>query len=119
MRYFFEGADTMTANVITLTAETDRARRFSKPALESQHQGCDSSPAEESSYFPRQVRVFYWQKLVREGVPKPEAKVIATAIANFDISHKQPPSAQRRLIAQYSAGICRAQLWRSALLLSQ
>jgi hypothetical protein len=109
----------MMTSAMTLTAETDTALRFSRSAQQPQHQASNSNPAAENSYFPRQVRVFYWQKLVREGVPKPEAKAIATVIAHFDISHKQPSSAQKRLIAQYSAGICRAQLWRSALLLPQ
>ena len=61
--------------------------------------------------------ITYWQKLVREGVPKDEARKIASAIAKFELFEKPPSQDQRQLISQFSAFICRAQLWRSDLLI--
>ncbi|MEB3269780.1 MAG: hypothetical protein VKJ09_14650 [Leptolyngbya sp.] len=66
----------------------------------------------------KSIGVAYCQILVKVGVPKPEAVKIAAAIAKFDIVNRQPSPEQRELIAQFSALICRAQLWRSHLLLS-
>jgi hypothetical protein len=65
----------------------------------------------------KNIGVAYCQLLVKVGVPKRDAVKIAAAIAKFDIVHRQPSPEQRALIAQFSALICRAQLWRSHLLL--
>lgn len=59
----------------------------------------------------------YWQKLVREGVPKHEAHDIAAAIAKFDLFERLPSADQKRLISRFSSYVCRAQLWRSHLLM--
>ncbi|MEM0981073.1 MAG: hypothetical protein AAGH78_12465 [Cyanobacteria bacterium P01_H01_bin.58] len=77
-----------------------------KPAL-------DLTPAD---YFQK-IALAYWQKLVREGVPKQEAQAIAAAIAKFDLFERRPSSLQQQRISQFSALICRAQLWRSELLM--
>ncbi|MGD1941747.1 MAG: hypothetical protein ACFB0G_10580 [Leptolyngbyaceae cyanobacterium] len=61
--------------------------------------------------------ITYWQKLVREGVPKDEARKIASAIAKFELFDKPPSPDQKQLISRFSAFICRAQLWRSDLLI--
>lgn len=61
--------------------------------------------------------ITYWQKLIREGVPKDEARKIAVAIAKFDVLDRVPSSEQKQLISQFSPSVCRAQLWRSHLLL--
>lgn len=66
----------------------------------------------------KNIGVAYCQLLVKVGVPKQDAVKIAAAIAKFDIVHRQPSPEQRALIAQFSASICRVQLWRSHLLLS-
>lgn len=59
----------------------------------------------------------YWQKLVREGTPRDEAQIIAAAIAKFELFHKLPTPEQKQLILKCSRFLCRAQLWRSDLLL--
>ena len=69
-----------------------------------------------ADYF-KQIGITYWQKLVREGVPRREACTIAAAIAKFDLFERSPSSEQKRLISQFSPLVCRAQLWRSHLLL--
>jgi hypothetical protein len=61
--------------------------------------------------------ITYWQKLVREGVPKDEARKIAGAIAKFDLFQRSPSTEQKQLISQFSRFVCRAQLWRCELLL--
>ncbi len=61
--------------------------------------------------------ITYWQKLVREGVPKDEARKIASASAKFELFEKPPSQDQKQLISQFSAFVCRAQLWRSDLLI--
>ena len=66
----------------------------------------------------KNIGVAYCQLLVKVGVPKRDAVKIAAAIAKFDIVRRQPSPEQQALIAQFSAPICRAQLWRSHLLLS-
>lgn len=58
-----------------------------------------------------------WQKLVREGTPKDEARIIASAIAKFKLFRTPPTHRQKQLISEYSRFICRAQLWCSDLLL--
>ncbi|WP_272061117.1 hypothetical protein [Oscillatoria sp. CS-180] len=65
----------------------------------------------------KELGTTYWQKLVREGVPKNEARTIATAIAKLELFAKQPSSEQKQLISEFSRFICRAQLWRSDLLI--
>ncbi|MEO1095538.1 MAG: hypothetical protein AAFX01_11630 [Cyanobacteria bacterium J06638_28] len=73
----------------------------------------DLTPAD---YFQK-IALAYWQKLVREGVPKQEAQAIAAAIAKFDLFERRPSHPQQQIISQFSALICRAQLWRSELLM--
>ena len=65
----------------------------------------------------KKLGVTYWQKLVREGVPRDEASEIAAAIAKFDLFKRSPSTEQKQLISQFSPFVCRAQLWRSHLLL--
>ena len=65
----------------------------------------------------KELGITYWQKLVREGVPRDEAKKIATAIAKLELFAKPPSLAQKQLISQFSRFVCRAQLWRSDLLI--
>ncbi|NER79673.1 MAG: hypothetical protein F6K42_08835 [Leptolyngbya sp. SIO1D8] len=72
--------------------------------------------SDTADYF-RQTGITYWQKLIREGVPREEAGKIAAAIAKFDLFARTPSSEQKRLISQFSPLVCRAQLWRSHLLL--
>lgn len=66
----------------------------------------------------RDLGITYWQKLVREGAPKAEAQIIAGAIAKFELFRKVPTPEQKQLILKFSRFICRAQLWRSDLLLA-
>ena len=65
----------------------------------------------------RSLSIIYWQKLVREGVPKTEAQTIAKVIVKFELFAQRPSPEQRELISRFSASLCRAQLWRSDLLL--
>jgi hypothetical protein len=65
----------------------------------------------------RRLGITYWQTLVREGVPRDEARALATAIAKFDLLGRSPSPEQKRLISQFSPILCRTQLWRSNLLL--
>lgn len=65
----------------------------------------------------RSLSIIYWQKLVREGVPKDEACKIAKAIVKFELFAQPPSIEHKQLISRFSALLCRAQLWRSDLLL--
>ena len=66
----------------------------------------------------RSLSIIYWQKLVREGVPKTEAQDIAKAIVKFELFAQSPSQEHKQLISRFSALLCRAQLWRSDLLIS-
>lgn len=65
----------------------------------------------------RSLSIIYWQKLVREGVPRREAQSIAKAIVKYELFAQPPSQEHKQLISQFSALLCRAQLWRSDLLL--
>ncbi|MEM1310767.1 MAG: hypothetical protein AAGF98_14965 [Cyanobacteria bacterium P01_H01_bin.153] len=65
----------------------------------------------------RSLSIIYWQKLVREGVPKKEAQALAKAIVKFELFAQSPSQEHKQLISRFSALLCRAQLWRSDLLL--
>lgn len=65
----------------------------------------------------KQIGVLYWIKLIREGVPRNEGRIIAAAIAKFKVANRPPTEEQKALITQYSALICRAGLWRRELLM--
>lgn len=64
----------------------------------------------------RTLGITYWQKLVREGVPRDEARVLACAIAKFELLDKVPTPDQQQLILRFSRFLCRAQLWHIGLL---
>jgi hypothetical protein len=61
----------------------------------------------------REIVPVYWRKLIELGVPINEAHDIAEAIAQ-----KRPNREQKELIKRYCPTICRAELWRSKLLLA-
>ncbi|NEP54721.1 MAG: hypothetical protein F6K65_40410 [Moorea sp. SIO3C2] len=67
----------------------------------------------------RRTRPIYWRKLVEVGVPIHAADVISKAIAQYDAVRQVPSSSQQHLINEYCRFICRADLWRSQLLISQ
>lgn len=67
----------------------------------------------------RQTRPVYWRKLVEAGVPIHAADAIAKAIAQYDAVRQAPSSDQQTLINEYCRFICRANLWRSQLLVPQ
>jgi hypothetical protein len=66
----------------------------------------------------REIVPVYWRKLIELGVPINEAHDIAEAIARYDAAKKRPNRKQKELINRYCATICRAELWRSKLLLA-
>lgn len=66
----------------------------------------------------RRTLPIYWRKLVEVGVPVDVANVIAKAIAQYDAVRQMPTSEQQHLINSYCRFICRADLWRSQLLIS-
>lgn len=66
----------------------------------------------------RRTLPIYWRKLVEVGVPVDVANVIAKAIAQYDAVRQMPTSNQQHLINEYCRYICRADLWRSQLLIS-
>lgn len=66
---------------------------------------------------PRDLLPLYWQQLVEQGVPLKAARIIAEAIANYDSTSRPPTPLQQQLIRHYCRFVCRAQLWRSRLLL--
>ncbi|NJO49009.1 MAG: hypothetical protein HC840_05505 [Leptolyngbyaceae cyanobacterium RM2_2_4] len=66
----------------------------------------------------REIVPVYWRKLIELGVPINEAHDIAEAIARYDAAQKRPNREQKELIKRYCATICRAELWRSKLLLA-
>lgn len=72
---------------------------------------------QQRNHLLKQVGVQYWYTLCQAGIPTPEARKIAAAIAKFDVAHRPPKREQVHLIVRYSALICRAQLWRRDLLL--
>jgi hypothetical protein len=65
----------------------------------------------------REMVPVYWRKLIELGVPIDEAHDIAEAIARYDAAKKRPNRNQKELIKRYCPTICRAELWRSNLLL--
>ncbi len=67
----------------------------------------------------RKMRPVYWRRLVEVGVPIHIADVIADAIAQYDARRRYPTRVQQSLIKEYCRFICRAELWRSQLLLKQ
>lgn len=76
---------------------------------------CDAKAQRNSDV--KRAGIHYWSKLVREGIPRDQARLIAAAIAKYDYAHRRPSAEQKHLITQYSALICRAQLWRGEMLL--
>jgi len=66
----------------------------------------------------REIVPVYWRKLIELGVPINEAHDIAEAIAHYDAAKKRPSQEQKELIKRYCPTICRAELWRSKLLLA-
>ena len=76
-----------------------------------------TAPAIDIANDYRSLTIIYWQKLVREGVPKKEAQMIAKAIAKFELFAQSPSQEHKQIISRFSALLCRAQLWRSDLLL--
>ena len=79
-------------------------------------------PVAQSANCQASVRtkgILYLYKLVNEGIPFQDARVIAAAIAKYDAANRLPKPHQRELIMQYSPLICRAHLWRSELLLKE
>lgn len=66
----------------------------------------------------RQTQPVYWRKLVEVGVPLHAADIISKAIAQYDAVRQVPSSQQKHLINEYCRFICRADLWRSQLLMS-
>ena len=66
----------------------------------------------------KQIGSSYLQQLIRIGIPTQDARAIAVAIARYDIAQHHPQDLQRQLICQYSAFVCRANLWRPGLLLA-
>ena len=65
----------------------------------------------------KKIGILYWQKLMRTGVPRSEARIIAAAIAKYDAANRLPNAEQKQLISKYSPLICRAHLWRTEMLL--
>ncbi|MGF1457844.1 MAG: hypothetical protein ACFBSG_02340 [Leptolyngbyaceae cyanobacterium] len=76
-----------------------------------------TAPAIDIANDFRSLSIIYWQKLVREGVPKREAQILAKVIVKFELFAQSPTPEHKRLISQFSALLCRAQLWRSDMLL--
>ena len=66
----------------------------------------------------RKTLPVYWRRLVEVGVPVHAADVIAKAIAQYDATRQVPNADQQDLIHHYCRFICRAELWRSQLLMS-
>ena len=67
----------------------------------------------------RKTRPVYWRQLVEAGVPIHAADAIAKAIAQYDAVRQSPSAYQQDLINEYCRFICRANLWRSQLLMPQ
>ncbi|NER00043.1 MAG: hypothetical protein F6K30_25645 [Cyanothece sp. SIO2G6] len=67
----------------------------------------------------REMRPVYWRRLVEVGVPVQVADVLAKAIAQYDASRRLPNTVQQHLISEYCRFVCRAELWRSQLLIGQ
>lgn len=60
----------------------------------------------------------YCKRLVKVGIPQEDAKWVALAIAQFDMKHVLPTSAQQSKLYQYALPLCRTNLWRSGMFLS-
>lgn len=74
-------------------------------------------PRHQRNAALKKMGVQYWQRLCRVGIPAPEARQIAAAIAKYDLAQRPPKPDHACLIQRYSALICRAELWRRSLLL--
>ncbi|NJN86667.1 MAG: hypothetical protein HC881_10570 [Leptolyngbyaceae cyanobacterium SL_7_1] len=64
----------------------------------------------------REVTPVYWRKLIEVGVPIDAARIIAWAIARYDLGKRLPTAYQQGLIQRYCRFVCRAELWRVNLL---
>ena len=86
--------------------------------LQSTSTGVSSQESRtELNAYVKKIGILYWQKLIRVGVPRGEARRIAAAIAKYDAVNRIPDSYQKQLIVKYSPLICRAHLWRTDILL--
>jgi hypothetical protein len=74
------------------------------------------APLPTSRKTVREVTPVYWRKLIEVGVPIDAARVIAWAIARYDLGKRLPTTYQRGLIQRYCRFVCRAELWRINLL---
>jgi hypothetical protein len=72
----------------------------------------------QRSLRSRELMPIYWRKLIEVGIPISPARIVAEGIARFDTLGQPLTSPQKKLICQYSALVCRAELWRSGMLLS-
>ncbi|MEM9150254.1 MAG: hypothetical protein AAGB19_07345, partial [Cyanobacteria bacterium P01_F01_bin.3] len=63
-----------------------------------------------------QLRNIYWRKLMQAGISPQTAKVIAGAIATYDLNRAGPSKREQQLISCYCTAIAQAKLWRLELL---
>ncbi|GAB4374961.1 MAG: hypothetical protein Kow00121_20070 [Elainellaceae cyanobacterium] len=92
-----------------------KARAFAK-AIEKYY-ASQHVVQQRRSIEVRKLIAVYWRKLIEVGIPIDDAHRVAEAIAWLDAAQKALTPAQKRLIRYYCVMICRAELWRSGMLL--
>ncbi|MEO0539476.1 MAG: hypothetical protein AAFZ80_01280 [Cyanobacteria bacterium P01_A01_bin.105] len=74
-------------------------------------------PSTQPDSAAYQLRNLYWRKLGEAGIPAPEAKQIANAIALYDLHQTPPTDAQKTLMGTYCVAMSEANLWRLELMM--
>ncbi|GEM_PF-6705761 len=66
----------------------------------------------------RALTRIYIRRLKRSGIRGDDAKLVAAAIAHYDLQGTLPSSEMRTMLVKYGLLICRAALWRSPMFTS-
>lgn len=74
--------------------------------------------ARQQSIRARELLPVYWRRLIEVGMPIDVARRVAEAVAWLDAAQRPLTPYQKRLIGQYCVMVCRAELWRSGMLLN-
>lgn len=91
------------------------ARVFSRAI--AKYYAVKQAKVRQQSLQVRQLIPVYWRRLIEAGLPIEDARTIADAIAWFDVAEKPLTHWHKTLIEQYCVMVCRAELWRSGMLL--
>lgn len=101
--------------LVELGLPVSEAKAFSKAI--AQYYAMQQAKSRQQSLQARELIPVYWRRLIEVGMPINAARLVAEAIAWLDIAQKPLTRPQKKLIGQYCVLVCRAELWRSGMLL--